>query len=218
VSASPSGPAAAIQTLQRTAGNAVMARVLQRSGACRAREGAVETSFDDCPKNAKDIIRERTQMAKAWVDYSIRQIDAILADPSKVDPDIHALLRKHFHLGEGTHATRAMADAMVIRGRFARISNAFAGTVPFECEKSCKPTWRGYVTDYWIFGKGDIHVCPPFFADGYQDQVATIIHEMSHKYLDLDDNAYVGGAAYAALTTEAAMENADSYAEFAKEI
>src|SRR5262245_8094499 len=79
----------AVQALQRRAGNTSMARML-RDGA-RARQAAnVRTTFDDCPANAKDVINERTVMAKAWVEYSIRELDAALADPSKADPHLHA--------------------------------------------------------------------------------------------------------------------------------
>jgi hypothetical protein len=214
------GPFRRIHTLQRVVGNAAVARVLGPSDGRRlARETrTVKTTFDDCPKNAKDVIRERTQTAAAWVDYTLRQLDAVLANPSKADPDLHALFRKHFHLGEGTRATRALQDTAAIRARFARIYGAFAGKVSFECESSCDPRVQGYVNDYWIFGTGDIHVCPPFFALGYQDQVATIIHEMAHKYAGVSDRAYVWQAKYRTLSTEAAIDNADSYAEFAKDI
>jgi hypothetical protein len=213
------GPAAAVGALHRTAGNAAVARLLRESGRVRGRDtDQVRTTFDDCPTNAKDVIRERTQTAQAWVDYSIRQIDSVLADPSKAAPDVHALLRKHFHLGEGKNADRAIQDAMKIRGRFAKIRASFTRTIPFECESSCKANTAGYVTDYWIFGKGDIHVCPAFFALGHGDQVSTIVHEMAHKYLDLSDKAYVWEAKYSTLTTDAAISNAEAYGEFVKDI
>lgn len=188
-------------------------------GGTLARETTkVRTSFDDCPSNARDVIHERTAMAMGWIDYTIRQIDAVLADPSKADPDLHALLKKHFHIGEGKRADKALQDVTTVRARFAKLRGAFRKDIPFECEKSCKPGWAGYVRDYWIFGTGDIHVCPKFFADDYKEQVATIIHEMGHKYADMDDNAYEHQPKYGTLSTQAAMNNADSYAAFTRDI
>jgi hypothetical protein len=215
------GPRVAAHQLQRAVGNASIARLLNGplSGRVRPEKtDAIHTSFDDCPANARDVINERTAMAKGWISYSIRQLDAILADPGKPDPDIHALLKKHFHIGEGKRADKALQDVATVRKRFAKIESAFRGDLPFECETSCDKGTTGYVRDYWIFGQGDIHVCPLWFTLDYRRQVKTIMHEMGHKFAGLDDNAYEWQPKYGTLSTSAAMNNADSYAVFARDI
>jgi hypothetical protein len=221
----PLRPAArrpAANALQRAVGNAAASRILFTVANGRVLEQkapAVRTSFDDCPKNAREIIAERAAMARGWLAYTIRQLDSILSNPAKVDPDLHALLRTHFQVGKGSRAERALQDVATIRGRFAKIYGAFAKKIPFECESSCDdPITYGYVTGYWIFGTGDIHVCPFFFQLGYKEQTAGIIHEMAHKYADIDDKAYEWQPKYKTLSTEAAMNNADSYSKFARDI
>ena len=82
------------------------------------------------------------------------------------------------------------------------------------------PTNLAYVRHWWFFGtqQGVIHVCPPFFGVNYQEQVVTIIHEMGHKYANLDDEAYEWEPKYPKLSTGDALDNADSYAAFARDI
>jgi hypothetical protein len=216
----------AIEHLQLTAGNTAVLRMLSGSTTGRIRpqkSKAIETTFEDCPKNAKVTIDQATATARGWVSYAIKELDAVLANPAKADPNVDALLRKHFQIGKGKRAQKAFEDVGTVRKRFAKLQRAFAGELPFECEKSCPKNWHGYVRDYWIFGQGDIHVCPPFFAASFQSRVHTIIHEMGHKFADMDDNAYRGNAArpdaeYLNLSTSAAMNNADSYASFAEEV
>jgi Lysine-specific metallo-endopeptidase len=217
------GPDASIHFLQRTVGNRATARMLRMpadSEVLAQKTDDVRTDIDDCPTNAKDVIRERTATARAWLVYSIRQLDTVLADPSKADADIHRLLRLHFHIGQGKRAGQAFPDTLRVRGTFAKLLNAFNKTIPFECEKKCKKGRSAYVRKWWLFGwhQGVIHVCPLFFGRGYWGQSVDIIHEIGHKYVDLDDKAYRGNAKYANLTTSDAMNNADSYAHFAGDI
>jgi hypothetical protein len=217
------GHDASISFLQRAAGNHATARLLRMSAdsdVLAQKTDNVRTDIDDCPTNAKDIIRERTSTARAWIAYSIRQLDAVLADPSKADPDLHRLLRLHFHIGQGKRADQAFPDTMRLRANFVKLLNAFDKTIPFECEKGCKKGRSAYVQKWWLFGwhHGVIHVCPLFFARGYWGQTVDIIHEIGHKYVDLDDKAYRGSATYSNLTTSDAMNNADSYAHFAGDV
>src|SRR5271157_805992 len=86
----------------------------------------------------------------------------------------------------------------------------------------------------WV---GDIHFYSDFFvssvvgdelpgadtpaevkAKAFKERAAIIIHEMAHKFLEVGDQQYYKGCKsreYAALSTKSALDNADSYAQFA---
>ena len=65
---------------------------------------------------------------------------------------------------------------------------------------------------------GDIHVCPPWYAQDYFNRVRTLIHERAHQYPGATDNAYNWESSYATLSPEDAIDNADSYAVAARQI
>ena len=62
-------------------------------------------------------------------------------------------------------------------------------TVPIECECKCKEGRFGYV--YAAFT--DIHLCPPAFNSD-KELAITIIHEMTHKWAETQDYAYINMA------------------------
>src|SRR5688572_12612847 len=93
--ATASGPRGVVERLQRTAGNASVVRMLSDAATGRIhaqKSKAVQTSFEDCPKNAKQTIDQATATARGWVGYAIQQLDAVLANPAKADPNVDALL------------------------------------------------------------------------------------------------------------------------------
>jgi hypothetical protein len=52
-----------------------------------------------------------------------------------------------------------------------------------------------------------------------EERAAIVIHEMAHKYLHADDKEYFKGChsrQYADLSTDDALDNADSYAQFTR--
>ncbi|MEM9487597.1 MAG: M35 family metallo-endopeptidase [Myxococcota bacterium] len=89
---------------------------------------------------------------------------------------------------------------------------AFSGTIPIDVES--EGTANAYVYRLW----SDIHLNPPWFTYGLDKRAAIILHEMTHKYAGTDDHAYIHDAAYATLDPKDAIDNADSYEEFALEV
>lgn len=69
-----------------------------------------------------------------------------------------------------------------------------------------------------FFGMGNIHICQPQFRNMSQrDQVATIVHEGAHRFINADDEAYYAAgcadtAETLALSDADRMDNADCYA------
>jgi outer membrane protein OmpA-like peptidoglycan-associated protein len=69
---------------------------------------------------------------------------------------------------------------------------------------------------------GAVHVCPAAFTKlGPQEFASAVLHELSHRLDNTDDRKYCGFSGEgkcADLSTEKAIDNADSYAQFARDI
>jgi hypothetical protein len=122
------------------------------------------------------------------------------------------LLTSHFH----TTDPSLLATANQV---LSKTLTGMNGELSLQVESTAK-TIKGEATAYVYGGPfkawSDIHLTPIFFGKGAQDQGATILHESTHKFADTVDHAYAGPG-YDFLTTEQALENADSYAMFCQQ-
>jgi len=135
---------------------------------------------------------------------------------------IRNALQTHFHISQPAVDDRGdfnlFRHLITVINMLRRISNAFSGTIPFECERTgddffCRKT-LGYVR--LIFS--DVHLCPQWFGLPARDKAVAVVHEMGHKYANLDDEAYEFEAGYRRLSVSDAVDNADSYACFARDV
>ena len=69
---------------------------------------------------------------------------------------------------------------------------------------------------------GTVHVCKAAFDNpgDMQEISATLLHELSHRLDNTNDKKYCSADEgwYSTLSTKAAIDNADSYAQFAREV
>lgn len=160
-------------------------------------DGTTSVRMEDESDAQALVIAAAVTRARGILDNALGQIAAPTA------AKVATALQNNFH------STDAKAVAKV-SSLLRKIRDAFDGTIPIEVES--EGTARAYVYVLW----SDIHLCPPWFADGDADARArTIIHECSHKYTGTDDKAYHWDAgAYAGLSTKDALNNADSLAWF----
>jgi hypothetical protein len=86
-------------------------------------------------------------------------------------------------------------------------------SIDFECETQCDDNVAAYVYSIWT----DLHLCPIWFRLGSKSQANTIIHELAHDAAGRDDEAYVWQPKYGTLPAEDAIDNADSYSNFAED-
>jgi Lysine-specific metallo-endopeptidase len=100
-----------------------------------------------------------------------------------------------------------------VRRHFATIYAALESPIDFECEKSCDAGVAAYVYSVW----SDVHLCPVWYAQTPNGRANTIIHEIAHDAANRDDEAYIWEASYNTLSVEDAIDNADSYSNFAEE-
>jgi len=186
---------------------------------------AVKTSnsFHNCAVPQKGVIEAAFVNALRSVNNAAAILGTIYGRPEKITPTTRYLLNRHFH-------TTDRDDVLRIWRTLFRISKAFEQGLKFECETNCGPTNRcGYAwATQWFGGFGKIHLCfntrpelCSFSKLTPQEQAALIIHEAAHRHVGIDDKAYVweipplGKRDYSKLTAKQAMDNADSYAQFA---
>ena len=196
-------------------GGASSAAWIQRSPAARG------PTFEDCPGGWQDMIREAVRQGETWVDHVISGLETVLRDPATPLPALHEALVRHFRMDEVPERDRWSRTIRLLRD-FREIRVGFEDP-PFECESSCNRGVRGYVYT-GLFGLirtlSDVHLCPDWFSlpDALRRTV-DVIHEIAHKYADKDDLAYeFKPSAYDALTAGEALENADSFGAFARDV
>jgi outer membrane protein OmpA-like peptidoglycan-associated protein len=159
----------------------------------------------DCEQSQSDELAEAYPVAVAMVDHALRS----LPGADSTDPMVKALLRKYFNDdGVSTH--------IHVRAGFLRIQRGLKTDFTFECEQNgwmCDGTTYAYV---WPVVGWRVHMCKYAFGKGPVDLASTIVHETSHKFDFTGDKE--GCAGGCSLDRWAAYDNADSYAEFAKDV
>jgi len=161
--------------------------------------------FDDCPRDWQTKANAAAQTGAGWVANAITGLSNL---PTPIPAPVTTLLNRHFH-------TTYDRDIRRIVGQYMRISAAINSAIDFECETECDGNTRAYVYEVW----SDIHLCPPWFNSGNSgDQAKTVVHEIAHDAAGRDDKAYYWERSkYNRLSVDEAIDNADSYAVFARE-
>ncbi|MBE5231759.1 MAG: DUF4157 domain-containing protein [Microcystis aeruginosa PMC 728.11] len=169
-------------------------------------------TYNDCTVPQRTAIENAYNRAIGKVNASVAALAAAHASHPIIDPHTRTLLNRHFH-------TNNKDDISKIHNRFLDIQRAFATGINFECETDCKPNVGGYVYYFLFWHVGRVHICFDLFnTSPALIQEAIIIHEVAHRFAGVDDKAYVWQGNYATLTPKQAMDNADSYANFAIEL
>lgn len=183
-----------------------------------------QENFEDCDAGMQSMIQNATQAAQPRVNNAIAKLDVMLGNPATPADQTQAALQTHFHIGSGGPGEDVFGEVQQIRSGFVNIQGAFSSTIPFECESDCPSSnphtvVLGYVLTgpFGLFaGLSDIHLCPAWQT--CSDQPGTIIHEMSHRNGNTDDEGYEGTPDYAGLSISDAIDNADSYRAFSRDV
>jgi LAS superfamily LD-carboxypeptidase LdcB len=177
-------------------------------------------SYKDCTDSQRLLLSDVADQALVAVRHAASFIGSAYGRPDRMKPATRQLLLRHFH-------TTRREDLRHILTRYMRIAKAFEEGIRFEGEKQCISSTAGMVCGYaqmtQLFGGfGSVHICfdsrpghCDFSTFPLNEQKATVIHEVAHRYVGIDDKAYVHQPAYAKLTPKQALDNADSYAFFA---
>jgi outer membrane protein OmpA-like peptidoglycan-associated protein len=139
------------------------------------------------------------------------------------------LLERYFGPDWMTHITDIRAGYQKIRDKW------FDWNPKFECQAqtagSCPNADPHYVTlayvknERHVFGSptpyGNVHVCREGFLrsiGNLQLLSATVLHELSHRLDNTDDHAYCSNPPQCDISTKDAIDNADSYAQYARTV
>jgi hypothetical protein len=210
------------------------------AGATLARQAATEApvqfDLESCPPDWKDKVTAASEAARKWVGVALNKIGTMLTNPATDDLSAlltQTLLELHFKIGTKGREKTVFDDVSKVYQGFQTINAAFGKPLPITCETTSDKVALGWVPwqgplGIWR-GSVNIHLYQPWFlADtpkgqgGPTLQTETIIHEMAHRFAGKDDNAYEDLAKdkekYANLSTSDAIDNADCYSAFAREI
>jgi len=184
--------------------------------AARLEHQGLKADLTDCPDAWKSEMFAAARTAEIWVSDAVAALDAVLADPQSASPRTVANLRRHFKTEPG-----AKTVVRKIRDVLAEMRAGFTGELPLECETECGEDVAGYTGGLLgIFPRGgNIHLCPHWFEHlDPTERAETILHEVAHRYGGKVDEAYMKGQPhqYAAQSTDDALSNADSFAQFAR--
>jgi hypothetical protein len=164
----------------------------------------------------------RDQIDKIWTAVSKARgmLDTALGALMGVDslPEKSmAALEANFHNVDRSASPTRVSYLYEIRESLAKTRAAFDGDIPVEVEDEPDGNTEGYVRDWWLW-KSDIHLHPMWFSQGLTERARIIVHEACHKYDNDDDHAYYWQSGYARLSVKEAIDNADSYATFCRDV
>jgi hypothetical protein len=180
-------------------------------------QSGLHVTFEDCPEAWKLEMVAAARTAEIWLSDAIDKLNTTLASPQRADARMRWGLKAHFH----TEPDNAKV-VREIRDTLAEVQSAFGGELPLECETECAPDVAGYTGGFLgIFPRGgNIHLCRHWFEKlDHNERAETILHEMMHRYAGKGFNEVYRKASlhgYSVLTTEEALDNADSFAQFAR--
>jgi hypothetical protein len=217
-------PNAAVHTLNTLETAGLIGGIAAGVGAIGVGIAALTGAFDsskyvDCPGDWPAKIDAASKTAEAWITNAIAKVDSVVALGDKAEEYVRVLLRKHFKI-----APTQTKELNKVRSVLAAIQGGF-GQVKFQCDpKKTDPKSKiygevkGFLGVYQGYGR--IHL----YSDWYHEepmQAETIAHEMAHRYGGIGtDIVYLkdGMNTYYALSTDRALDNADTYAQFAKQL
>jgi hypothetical protein len=144
----------------------------------------------------------------------VERVDAYVRAPADAaNQTVRAALDRHFHSTDVGVASR-------VRDRLETIRTDMTSRDPFTVE--CHDDTDTSCTNAGAYVRGSdmLVLCPPFFKNSANWRIGALIHEMAHALtgLDITDRAYVTDRLLPYLSTAEALDNAESYEMFAREV
>ena len=172
-----------------------------------------------------DQIRTAVDTARQWVRWVIPVLSLFKMSQlsGSRETAVRVALRDNFNITEPRprFSLSATSPLDTILANFATIERALSQPMQFWCTTACLPGDLAWVfSNPQTFGlpPGVINLCPEFFGCDPLKQASTIIHERAHEAIQAEDHAYEVRSLYDVLATSTALQNADSYAVFARQV
>jgi hypothetical protein len=176
-------------------------------------------STGPCSIANRETIEHQTARTAEWSGKAKDAIDAFIDSPTD-HADTGALLNRHFFHQENTKEL-PLADqkgyASWISGNFNKIAkpkSPFSVTCAGRFDLLCRNFAEAYGSP------SGVTLCPLYFEKDADEQTSTLLHEFSHKYMDVGvlDMGYDYERIYPYLTLDLAMHNASSYEFFTLDV
>lgn len=174
----------------------------------------------DCSEPQQRALERARQQALRWLARALSRLNDYIAAPlERAHRAVREALQRHF----GRHDAPVAARVQTVLDRSHEDLDARAAdSADFEChgegDASC--------LNNGAFARGSLIVlCPPFFEADHSlnDRAAALIHETAHALPDgpdappIPDRAYDSDRLLPLLSTEEALNNAESYSMFVRE-
>jgi hypothetical protein len=164
------------------------------------------------------------QTASTWLDTTIDALDVYIGSPGP--GTVRDALDRHFHSTSVAVATLVRTNLRSTRTEVNRFIQAGApaggGARQPGFTTLCTTTDDSDCDELTAFVRGrDMVFCPSFFRGQRPAyRAGVVIHEVAHTLvgLDIEDRAYKSDRLYEFLAPREALNNAESYEQFAREI
>lgn len=163
--------------------------------------------------------------AKLWMGTVIPTVELFRMRRLSADRDtaVRIALRENFNITDPFPRFRLgpQSDLDTIIANLQTIDRALHQPLQFHCTFACLPgdiAWVLSSPERFGLPRGIISICPEFFGCDPLKQASTMIHERAHESIGAKDNAYEVSGSYDAMATMTALENADSYAVFVRQV
>ncbi len=163
--------------------------------------------------------------AKMWMGTVIPTVELFKmgALAGERETAVRVALRENFNITDPfpRFTLRRGTDLDTLISNLHTIDRALNQTLQFHCTFACMPgdlAWVLSNPERFGLPRGIINICPEFFGCDPLKQASTMIHERAHEAIGAEDHAYEVSGMYDALATVTALENADSYAVFVRQV
>jgi Domain of unknown function (DUF4157)/Lysine-specific metallo-endopeptidase len=168
-------------------------------------------STSDCTDKQKAEIAAAQPIAVDMVRNALYRISQWNGDPG-----LRALLRQHFH-DDSRSTVSKVHDGLV------NTLKGLQSDPTFECEEKgslfydyfCGGRTLAYAR-HWVVGL-NVHLCELAFGRTDLKLAETLVHEVNHLWNHTKDPSYCFESTYPGLSTDTALNNADSFACFARD-
>lgn len=163
--------------------------------------------------------------AKLWIGTVVPIVELFKMRRLSADRDtaVRIALRENFNITDPFPRFRLgpQSDLDIIIANLHTIERALNQPLQFHCTFACLPgdiAWVLSSPERFGLPRGIISICPEFFGCDPLKQASTMIHERAHESIGAKDHAYEVSGSYDAMATMTALENADSYAVFVRQV
>lgn len=167
-----------------------------------------------CTLDQHHAIEPAVHGAQDRLQRAVTLLDAYIAAPADAaQRPVAAALTRHFHRADATIAG-------MVRQRLADLRRDMVERDPFpvECHDGTDDSCTN--TSAYVRNDSELVFCPDFFTGSLDWRIEALTHEMAHALagLGISDRAYRNDRLLPHLSTEEAMNNAESYTMFVSEL